>query len=921
MSRTCLLFIALLVSNSVFPAQPSPHNVAFYYGSEAPIGSLYAYDWVVLQQDRASDARLELLRKGGTRPLTYISIGEMARSHRHYPQLKDHWKLGENTAWQSSVLDVSNPEVQQFILDKLIAPAIERGFQGVFMDTMDSHLLTSKGKENPSKFAESQARLIQAFKQRYPAAKLIVNRGFHLPESIHPLIDALAFESWRDGYDASRNQYTTVSDSDREWLEGQLRHWREGHPDVPLIAIDYAARGNDTAEQARRLRDEGYVPYISNGALNRLGPTEPATVKRHVLVIHDLPAERMDQSAAHRRLGIILERLGLVPVYRSALEPHPVEPLDDRYAGAVIWWETGNRSNGLCRWLAEWQSPTLPIVTFGQVPIEPACRALMNTGRVAIPGSPLVFSSLQPSVGEYEDGRLPPSPGTPLPAMRTGNTWMTATSEDGSQFHPVYSFEEGGTAVAPFVLEYGPDDQAFWLFNPFDFLREALNLGTLPAIDSTTESGRRILTAHIDGDGLVSRAELPGTPLSAEVIQRQILRRFPLPHTVSAIEAETSPQGLYPDTSAEAEALARQMFRLENVEVASHTYSHPFFWQPLEGGSAPKSGFVQYGYSMNVPNYDANLKREIEGSVSYINERLTPPGKPVSVFLWTGDARPGERALSKVRRLGLVNVNGGNTHPIPFGSELAGVWPDARPVGDELQIYAPVMNENVYTNLWTGPFYGFRNVIDTFEILEKKGRLKPIGIYYHFYSGTRPESLNALKEVYLYAIDQSITPLRLSDYAQRVQTQYFTAMSVTRDGGYQWRGIGAPSTVKIPSDLFPDLARGHGVAGYNDVAGQRFVHLVGADPLLHLTPTSTNGPYVESANAVISEWRRSKVSGKWLLSMVLRGHQPVNLKLAGSNQCEITNGSPVQKSRDADSQSLVFSAADSHEIRLELECI
>lgn len=161
---------------------------------------------------------------------------------------------------------------------------------------------------------------------------------------------------------------------------------------------------------------------------------------------------------------------------------------------------------------------------------------------------------------------------------------------------------------------------------------------------------------------------------------------------------------------------------------------------------------------MTIPGYHATPEREITGSVDYINRALAPTQKPVSVFLWTGDARPGQQSLAMVRELGLVNVNGGDTHPLPYDSGVAGVWPDARPIGDELQVYAPVMNENVFTNLWTGPFYGFRNVTDSFQILEERGRLKPIGIYYHYYSGTKPESLSALEEVYRYALAQDVTP-------------------------------------------------------------------------------------------------------------------------------------------------------------------
>ncbi|HET8802777.1 MAG TPA: endo alpha-1,4 polygalactosaminidase [Marinobacter sp.] len=918
MSRTCLLFFVLLSGVYTYANAATPNNVAFYYGREAPIGALYAYDWVVLQQDQATDARIDLLRKGGTQPVSYISIGEIAKSHRYFREIQEHWKLGRNEAWESVVLDLRLPDVRQFILDQLIAPAMARGFSGLFMDTLDSHLLTPQGKAQPDAFADGQAALLENIRNRWPGARIIINRGFHLPEASHALVDALAFESWRAGYLAGQNQYVSVPDQDRAWLAQQLNHWRTRHPEVPLIAIDYLRDDDMAPEHAAQLRAEGFIPYVTNGALNRLGPTEPHTVKRHILVVHDQAPGGMDQSAAHRRLGIVLERLGLVPVYRSAREPHPREPLDDRYAGVVVWWETGNRSTGFCQWLAGQQSPSLPVVTFGLPPLQPACQSLMGSRRLVTPETPLTFGERHESVARYEGGQLPVSPLSPLPAMMSGNAWITATGSDGATYQPVYTFAQGGTAVAPFVLETGPEDQAFWLFDPFRFLSEALHLNPFPAADSTTESGRRILTAHIDGDGFVSRAELPGSPMSAAVILDRILTRFPIPHTVSVIEAETSPEGLYPASSNEAEALARRLFQLDHVEIASHSYSHPFFWRVLEGGSAPSQENTLYGYALDIPGYTATLAREIAGSVNYINRQLAPPGKPVSVFLWTGDARPGEKALARVRELGLVNVNGGDTHPLPYDSGLAGVWPDARPVGDELQVYAPVMNENVYTNLWTGPFYGFRNVIDSFRILEEKDRLKPVGIYYHFYSGTKPESLSALEEVYRYALSQPVIPLHLSDYARRVQAQYYSALTVTGDGGFRWQGLHVPSSVRVGLSQYPDLQRSQGVAGYRDVNGQRFVHLAGPNATLYLSQAPVTGPYIESANAIMTDWQREKQEGTWRLQAELRGYQPIEIVIAGAGQCIVQNDMPMTQTRR--SGNLVLSSPGARQVSLDLEC-
>ena len=44
-------------------------------------------------------------------------------------------------------------------------------------------------------------------------------------------------------------------------------------------------------------------------------------------------------------------------------------------------------------------------------------------------------------------------------------------------------------------LEY-----ARWVIDPFAFLTQALQLPPMPVPDTTTENGRRLLLAHVDGD-------------------------------------------------------------------------------------------------------------------------------------------------------------------------------------------------------------------------------------------------------------------------------------------------------------------------------------------------------------------------------------------------------------------------------------
>ncbi|WP_148864486.1 endo alpha-1,4 polygalactosaminidase [Marinobacter fonticola] len=913
----------ILLTSLIFSANHSVAalgNIGFYYGSEAPVNALMAYDWLVLQPPQVSQSRLTTLSEAGVETLAYVSLGEIARSHRLFGAFPETGLMTDNPAWNSRVLDLRREDVRQILQNQLIEPAFEAGFQGVFLDTLDSYQLTEAGQTHPNAFLEAQAELIRTIRDKHPSARIVINRGFDLPEDTHSQVDALAFESYREGFDPARKRYRAVPETDREWLDRQLNHWRQAHPEKPLIAIDYIQDPDAAGTLAQQLRADGFIPYVSNPQLTRLGPTQPGRVKREVLVIQDSPSTLLSQSSAHRYAAVPLEELGYIPVYRHVGEPLPDEPLADRYAGILIWWEVGARSQKLCRWLKQHQATGLPVVTLGLLPADPACQSLTRAPEWAVPTPPLTYSERQSSVGQYESQRLPVVSGVALPEPEAGRFWLTVTDREGQRFHPIYTHDGGGVAVAPYLFEPGPEDQLYWLFDPIAFLDEAFGHPDFPASDVTTESGRLILTSHIDGDGFVSRAEVPGNPLAAQVIMDDILQAYNLPHTVSVIEAETSPDGIYPKTSAEAEQLARQIFRLDNVEVASHSFSHPFFWQIVaEDGKRELPVFAEYGYSLNVPEYTPELEREVAGSIRYINRKLTPPGKSVQVFLWTGDALPTEAALRKVREAGLANVNGGDTHPLPYDSELAGVWPIARPVGDELQIYAPVMNENVYTNLWQGPYYGFRDVVDTFRLLEARGRLKPLSLYYHFYSGSKPAALGALHTVYDYAMSQPTTQLYLSQYADRARTAYRSALMRDDGGQYHWRGVGQPHTVRIdPHHQFPDLTNSQGVAGYRDAAGKRFVHLAGNNPKLMLSDRPPSGPYLREANAVITHWSRSEKNKRWHITLGFAGHQPVNFILDNTSNCRVLDGPKTQfnKMKNAVAVRLTLKHVDS----LALEC-
>jgi hypothetical protein len=359
----------------------------------------------------------------------------------------------------------------------------------------------------------------------------------------------------------------------------------------------------------------------------------------------------------------------------------------------------------------------------------------------------------------------------------------------------------------------------------------------------------------------------------------ELLRKYPLPHTVSVIEGEVGSAGMFPQDSPKLEAIAREIFALPNVEIASHTFSHPFEWADAEAGKrGPPPPFL------DIPGYKFDLTREIQGSVAYIDRRLAPPGKRVQVLLWSGDCEPSAEAVALTQRLGLWNVNGGgSTRTYARPSITHGTALGIPREGGAYQVFAPIENENVYTNEWLGPFYGYSRAIDTFELNDRPRRLSTISIYYHFYSGAKTASMTALQRVYDWAMRQETTPLYLSEYAAKVTA--FQRMSIARridDGGWEVADAGELQTLRVDADWgWPDLARSIGVAGVRDLPQGRYVSLAPQEgrALLYATEDAPAQVHLESANGRVSRWERRGQD----IQLRVRGHMPLAIAIAGTN--------------------------------------
>jgi hypothetical protein len=913
-----LLAVLAVLAASFVPAPaalaadaPAPFGpaVAFFYGPSPPIDELRVFDWVVLEPAFAGAPRA---LPAGTAWFAYVSVGQVNPSRPYYGALHEAWVHGRDPAWNSAVIDQCAAGWREFFLDHVIGPLWAQGWRAFFLDTLDAYQAFAPDAPARAAQAEAEAQLIDALHERFPGVRLIANRGFEVLARLRYQPDAIAAESMFDGWDAAARRYVEVADPDSAWLRAQLEQARQRFP-VPVIVIDY--RPISQRPQARatadRIRAAGFIPWVAPWGLDALGVGNLEVQPRRIALFYDRAAQTDEaRTEAVRYLSLPLNYLGyVVEPYdvTEALLPHL---LDGRYAAIVSWFTgpTAARNAGFDQWLGRQIDGGLKWVAFNDLGIDMrgALARRLGLSAVRAPTLPLEISGSGDLAGfETAPPRFQEMPAAVRLAGSANRLLQVRGAHAAEADDAVAATSWGGIALAPYALALrGAGAGPRWVIDPIRFLQQTIDTAPFPVPDVTTEGGRRILFVHIDGDGFSSRAEFPGAPFAGEVLLERVLQRYAIPTTLSVIEAELTDLDPAADPSTnrapQLRQIARRAFALPHVEIASHSYSHPFYWQRLEHESA--GALEGAGWHLPVPGYRFDLVREIAGSADFIDRELAPPAKRTRLFLWTGDCLPDAAAVAQASARGLLNLNGGDTLITRTDATLSRVSGLGVLRGDQLQVYSPMQNENVYTNGWTGPFYGYQRVIETFEMTAAPRRLLPIDIYFHSYSATKAASLAALERVYDWALAQPVTALFASDYVAKVVDFHHAAVARDwRDPAPHWR-IAAGNALRTlrldpaaadTASAAPAISifRSRAVAGAAHSGAGTFIHLSAplADIVLGVDPTP--GPSVVQASGRIDDWHADRKGAQFTLYSY---HAP-SFTLAHVDSCRVTvDGVPAQ---------------------------
>jgi hypothetical protein len=267
-------------------AHPPSPSVAFFYGKPVPVSELRRFDWVVVEPGNVAAQQLAALQRAGVQVFAYLSLGEAAPG-----SVDSRSALGRNAGWGTVIVDPSAEAWREHVLER--AEALwQQGYQGLFLDTLDSYRQVLRGAE-AQRVAAALGALIGAIHDRHPAVKLLFNRGFEILDDVGRLASGVAAESLLYGWDPAAKRYVEVPQADRDWLAGRLREVRD-QLGVPIVVVDYLppTQRKLAREAARRIEEMGFVPWISTPALDAVGVGSGGDLPERALLLHDGASRR-----------------------------------------------------------------------------------------------------------------------------------------------------------------------------------------------------------------------------------------------------------------------------------------------------------------------------------------------------------------------------------------------------------------------------------------------------------------------------------------------------------------------------------------------------------------------------------------------------------------------------------------------------
>lgn len=648
-------------------------------------------------------------------------------------------------------------------------------------------------------------------------------------------------------------------------------------------------------------------------------PLQSEIISRKIVAFWDSKTEKIiDDSLVHKTLEMPLNFIGLDAVYHDIQEPLPKLSKDDGVRGilisfpdttsmpdpqAFIEWaiaasDMGKKiviMNGLGFQLnnqQEFTSVDLQNKLFQKIGLFNDQEWIEYTYDVQIINRDKTFPV-------FEIPYPNPLPGyNHTKAFGSGAKAYLTVGVPGKPetYADVIIISPGGAYVAnfynnnydPIMFSASPRSLG-WYFDPVKFFEIAFDAQELPKPDVTTLAGKRVYIAACHGDSWITETQIEkyrkSAVISSQIILDQVIKVNPdLPMTVAVVAADVDPNWVGNESARET---ARQTFLAKNVQAASHTYSHPFFWDFFRTGGPEKeidylhlypygswqNSFVswfrakmyqifspeefakrlKWGYTTprSYANEPFNLEKEIGGAIDYL-QQFAPPENQVKMLVWSGDSRPWDTPHELCKKANVRQFGGGYVRFDREHPSYLFIYPTARRPGGYIQALNAANGDNDYTNEWKDQFYAYQFLAETLKNTGAPRRLKPILIYFHSYSGEFEASVEAVLKNIAYSRTEPIIPLTVARYCDMVDGYFSTHIEKIGSDKWKVRDRKGLQTIRFdyPDNVNVDYSQSSGVIGSMKLQGSLYVYLDSSmnEAIISLSKTAlSDTPYLEES--------------------------------------------------------------------------
>ncbi|MCW5770942.1 MAG: endo alpha-1,4 polygalactosaminidase [Rhodospirillaceae bacterium] len=255
------------------PAAATEERWVVVYSAKPPIAAFDDFKLVVL--DGTYHPPLKPLLEQRKTVIGYLSLGEIEKHRDYYKDVeREGILLGTNPNWpESRFVDVRDPRWTKRVVEDLVPRLLQKGFQGIFIDTLDDP--PDLERRDPVRFkgmTDAAAKLVQAIRRHYPRMFIMMNRAYEILPVVDGMIDAALGESVFTEIDFAKKAYRLADPKiyrqQVEWLQAAKKR----RPGLSVFTLDYW-KPDDKAGIARiyaEQRKNGFSPYVSIKELDRI---------------------------------------------------------------------------------------------------------------------------------------------------------------------------------------------------------------------------------------------------------------------------------------------------------------------------------------------------------------------------------------------------------------------------------------------------------------------------------------------------------------------------------------------------------------------------------------------------------------------------------------------------------------------------